>query len=126
MMKSTSYVTERAPRPAGPYSQAVKRGNILALAGQVGIDPRTSELVEGIEAQARVALTNLGSVLAEAGASFDDLVMLRVYLTDTDDFSAMNAVLAEFVPETMPARTTVYVGLPAGMLIEIDALAVVE
>lgn len=125
-MKSTTYTTDAAPAPAGPYSQAVKRGNILALAGQVGIDPDSNTLAEGVEAQAKIALTNLGAVLAEAGASFEDLVMLRVYLTDTAHFQAMNTALAEFVPSAMPARTTVYVGLPEGMLIEVDALAVVE
>lgn len=124
-MESITYLTEKAPSPAGPYSQAKQRGRILALAGQVGVDPRSGVLAEGFEDQAAMAFSNLGAVLTEAGASFDDVVMLRVYLTDTADFHAMNTIFAEFVPEPLPARTTIYVGLPEGMRIEIDALAVV-
>lgn len=124
-MESITYTTEKAPAPAGPYSQAKQRGNILALAGQVGIDPHSGALAESFEDQATVAFSNLGAVLAEAGASMADVVMLRVYLTDTADFTAMNTIFAEFVPEPLPARTTIYTGLPEGMRIEIDGLAVV-
>lgn len=125
-MPSTGYSTGAAPAPAGPYSQGVRRGNVLALAGQVGVDPATGQLADGIGAQTRQALTNLGAVLREAGASFADVVMLRVYLTDPDHFATMNQVYSEFVVAPFPGRTTVYVGLPPGMLVEIDGLAVVE
>jgi 2-iminobutanoate/2-iminopropanoate deaminase len=125
-MPSTGYSTSAAPAPAGPYSQGVRRGNVLALAGQAGFDPVTGQLVDGVAAQTRQALTNLAAVLREAGASFADVVMMRVYLTDPDHFAAMNEVYSEFVTAPFPGRTTVYVGLPAGMLVEIDGLAVLE
>ncbi|MDA1362151.1 Rid family detoxifying hydrolase [Glycomyces luteolus] len=123
-MKSINYATDLAPTPAGPYAQAKQRGNLLAVAGQIGVDPANGRLADGFKAQADMALRNLGAVLAEAGASFEDVLMFRVYLTNTADFAAMNAVFAEFAPKSLPARTTVYVGLPEGIHIEVDALAV--
>ncbi|MFL6073721.1 MAG: RidA family protein [Mycobacteriales bacterium] len=125
-MPSIGYSTSGAPAPAGPYSQGVRRGSVLALAGQAGFDPATGQLVDGVAAQTRQALTNLGAVLAEAGASFADVVMMRVYLTDPEHFAVMNQVYSEFVTAPFPGRTTVYVGLPPGMLVEIDGLAVLE
>lgn len=125
-MESTVYTSKAAPAPGGPYNHAIRRGPVLALAGQVGIDPETGSLVEGgVAEQTRRALENLKAVLAEAGASFADVIMARVYLTDVAHFAEMNEVYAEVVGEPYPCRTTVYVGLPAGMLVEIDALAVV-
>jgi len=126
-MASQTFTSSAAPKPAGPYSHAVKRGNILALSGQVGIDPATGALVPGgIAEQTRQALRNLQAVLAEAGASFADVVMTRVYLTDVAHFEEMNNVYTEMVGVPLPCRTTVFVGLGPGMLVEIDLLAVVE
>jgi 2-iminobutanoate/2-iminopropanoate deaminase len=116
--------TDKAPKPAGPYSQAVRIDNIVAAAGQAGITP-TGDVVEGVGAQTKQALANIAAALEAAGASMADVVSYRVFLTDTSQFEEMNAAYAEAVGEPYPARTTVYVGLPPGLLVEIDALAVV-
>ncbi|HEX4224204.1 MAG TPA: Rid family detoxifying hydrolase [Pseudonocardiaceae bacterium] len=119
--------TDAAPPPAANYSQAVRKGNILQIAGQVGIDPATKEIAGStVESQTRQTFANLNAILAAAGSSLDDVLMLRVYLTDAGHFAEFNAVFAEFVTEPYAARTTVYVGLAPGLLVEIDALAVVE
>ncbi len=126
-MSKTAVNTPGAPRPVAAYSQAVRKGNILQVAGQGPADPRTNDYVAGgITEQSRQVLDNLAAILAAAGASFDDVVMTRVYLANTEDFAAMNAVYTEYVTEPFPARTTVYVGLPPGMLVEIDVLAVLD
>ncbi|GAA2304970.1 RidA family protein [Glycomyces scopariae] len=125
-MQSLVYGTDLAPQPAGPYSQAKRRGGILAVSGQIGLDPQTGALADGFESQARLALSNLNAILSEAGGTMEDVVMLRVYLTCIGDFESLNRILAELAPIAMPARTTVYVSLPPGMHVEIDALAVVS
>ena len=126
-MESTVYTTKSAPTPVGPYSQAIRRGNILSVSGQVGLDPETGKLVEGgVAEQTRQTLANLGSILTNAGASFADVVTTRIYITQAADFAPMNEVYAKFVGEPFPCRTTVFVGLPPGMLVEIDVLAVVD
>jgi 2-iminobutanoate/2-iminopropanoate deaminase len=118
--------TAKAPKPAAAYSQGVRKGGILQVAGQVPVDPATGEIVgETVGEQTRQALENVRAVLDEAGAGFGDVVMLRVYLTRREDFAPMNAVYEEFVSDPFPARTTVFVGLAEGLLVEIDALAVV-
>jgi 2-iminobutanoate/2-iminopropanoate deaminase len=110
-----------------PLSPGIRKGNIVQVAGTVGTDPATGELVgTTVAAQTRQVLRNIAAVLAAAGATLDDVVMMRVYLTDTAHFAELNETYAELVPEPFPARTTVYVGLPPGMLVEIDALAVIE
>ncbi|MCS7286857.1 MAG: RidA family protein [Anaerolineae bacterium] len=117
--------TEKAPPAIGPYSQAVKAGNFLFVAGQIGINPATGQLEEGVEAQTRQALLNLKAILEAAGASLDNVVRVGVFLQDLKDFQAMNAVYAEFFPQFPPARTTVQVAaLPRGALVEIDAIAI--
>ena len=113
--------------PPAKFSHGVRKGNILQVAGQVGMNPATGELAgDTVAAQTRQVLANIESVLAAGGASWDDVVMLRVYLTDTAHFAELNETYAELVPQPFPARTTIYVGLPAGLLVEIDALAVVD
>ncbi|MGH3881250.1 MAG: RidA family protein [Actinophytocola sp.] len=115
-----------APLPV-PLSPGIRKGDILQIAGQVPLDPASGDLVgDTIGEQTRQVLRNIEDVLAAGGATMDDVVMLRVYLTDLDHFAGMNEVYAELVPRPYPARTTVYVGLPAGLLVEIDALAVIE
>jgi len=117
--------TDKAPAAIGPYSQAVKAGNLLFVAGQIGMDPATGQLREGIEAQTRQALLNLKAILEAAGASLEQVVRVGVFLQDLKDFQVMNAVYAEFFPQSPPARTTVQVAaLPRGALVEIDAIAV--
>jgi 2-iminobutanoate/2-iminopropanoate deaminase len=118
--------TAKAPRPAAAYSQGVRKGGILQVAGQVPVEPSTGLIVgETVGEQTQQALQNVQAVLEEAGSGFDDVVMLRVYLTRKEDFAEMNAVYEKFVSEPYPARTTVFVGLAEGLLVEIDALAVV-
>lgn len=117
--------TPGAPAAIGPYSQAVRAGPHLWLAGQIGIDPATGQLVPGgIEAETRRALENLEAVLAAAGLSPADVVAVQVYLADLDDFAAMNAVYAAVFDAAPPARATVEVGaLPRGARVEIAAQA---
>ncbi|MER7116714.1 RidA family protein [Saccharomonospora azurea] len=119
--------TPEAPAPVASYSQAVRKGNILQVAGQVGVDPATGEPADGgVAGQTRQVFANLRAVLRAAGADLDDVVMLRAYLTDTAHFAEFNATYNELVSEPYPARTTVYVGLPGQLLVEIDALAVLD
>jgi 2-iminobutanoate/2-iminopropanoate deaminase len=124
-MSRTEGRTDGAPAPAGPYSQSVRIGNVVAAAGQVGLRP-DGTLAEGVGPQTTQALANVAAVLAASGASLDDAVTVRVFLTDTSQFDEMNTAYAEAFSAPYPTRTTVYVGLPDGLLVEIDALAVVE
>ena len=117
--------TADAPPPAGPYSQSTRVANIVQSAGQVGYRP-DGTLVDGVGAQTRQALRNVLAVLAAAGAAETDILSVRVYLTEPAHFSEMNEAYAELLSEPYPSRTTVYVGLRPGLLVEIDALAVIE
>ena len=126
-MPKTEITTDQAPTPVAAFAQGVRKGNVLQVAGQVGIDPATGKVVgPTVAEQARQVLRNIAAVLAAGGASVDDIVMMRVYLTDTAHFAELNDAYNEFVTAPYPARTTVYVGLPAGLLVEIDALAVLD
>ncbi|GHF85109.1 Rid family detoxifying hydrolase [Amycolatopsis bartoniae] len=126
-MGKVAISTGNAPKPAANYSPGVRKGNILQVAGQVGVDPATGEVAgTTVAEQARQAFANVEAVLAAAGSSFDDVVMVRVYLTDTAHFAEFNEVYNQLVKEPYAARTTVYVGLPEGLLVEIDALAVLD
>lgn len=120
-------LTDAAPAPVGPYSQAVAAGGLVFVAGQIPIDPATGEMPEGIADQARRALLNVEAVLAAAGASLADVVKSTVFLQNLDDFAAMNAVYGEFFAAQPPARACVEVArLPKGALVEIEAIAVVN
>ncbi|WP_296005393.1 RidA family protein [uncultured Alistipes sp.] len=113
-----------APQAVGPYSQAVEAGGALYVSGQLPIDGATGKMAEGIEAQTRQSLTNLGHILAEAGYGFNNVVKTTVLLQHISDFAAMNAVYAEFFTSQMPARICFEVAaLPMGALVEIDAVA---
>lgn len=118
--------TADAPAPVGPYSQAVRAGGFIFVAGQIPLDPRTGQLVEGpVEVQARRALENLKAVLAAAGAQLSDVVKTTVFLRSMDDFARVNEVYAEYFPRPAPARSAVAVAqLPRGALVEIEAVAV--
>jgi 2-iminobutanoate/2-iminopropanoate deaminase len=117
--------TKDAPAAIGPYSQAIRVGNTLYLAGQIPIDPRTNQLVLGsIEDQTKLVLENLKAVLAAAGMSMDDVVSTSVFLKDLNEFSRMNAVYATYFKDKPPARATVQVArLPRDVAIEISAIA---
>lgn len=116
-----------APKAIGPYSQAIRAGQLLFLSGQTPIDPATGNLVDGdIATQTTRALQNLGEVLKAAGASFADVVKTSVFLVDMNDFAAMNAVYATFFPAPPPARTTIQAArLPKDCRVEIDAIAII-
>jgi len=113
-----------APAAIGPYSQAIASDGTVFCSGQIGLDPTTGELVEGVEAQAERALRNLEAVLDAAGVTLTDVVKTTVFLADMGDFATVNAVYARFMPDPPPARSTVAVaGLPKGALVEIEAIA---
>jgi len=113
-----------APAALGPYSQGIRSGEFVFCSGQLGLDPATGELADGIEAQAERSLRNLQSVLDAAGLSFDDVVKTTIFLADVNDFATVNAVYAKFMPTPPPARSTVGVAaLPKGGLVEIEAIA---
>lgn len=125
-MPRTPGVTDQAPAPVGPYSQSVRIGNLVHSAGQGADDPATGRLAgDDIATQTRQCLENVRSVLAASGASMSDVIRVGVFLAHKEDFEGMNAVYREFFDEPYPARTTVYVGLPGDLRVEIDALAVV-
>ena len=114
-----------APKAVGPYSQAVEAGGMLYISGQLPVDGATGTMAEGIEAQTRQSLANLGHILNEAGYSYDDVAKTTVLLADIADFGAMNAVYAEYFTGDKPARICYQVAaLPMGALVEIDCVAI--
>ena len=124
-MTRQAVTTSNAPAAAGAYSQAIVSGEFVFCAGQLGLDPATGAFVEGgVEAQAERVLRNLTAVLDAAGATWDDVVKTTIFLADIDDFAAVNAIYAQYVPDPPPARSTFAVGaLPKGGLVEIEAIA---
>ena len=118
--------TDQAPKAIGPYAQAIKVNGVIYTAGQIPIDPKTGNFVEGgVAAQTRQVLNNLKAVLAAAGSSLDQVVKATVYLKNIGDFAAMNEVYGEYLGTAKPARSTVAVAeLPRGALVEIDLVAV--
>lgn len=113
-----------APKAVGPYSQAVQVDNTLYISGQLPVDGASGAVPEGIEAQTRQSLTNIGHILSEAGMNYDNVVKTTVLLADIADFAAMNAVYAEFFTGDKPARVCYQVAaLPLGVRVEIDAIA---
>ncbi len=123
-MKNEFVFADGAPAAVGPYSHAVKSGKTLYCSGQIGVDPATGALTEGVEAQAKQALTNLKTVLNAADMDLCDVVKTTVFLKDMGDFAAVNAIYAGVFGETKPARSCVAVAaLPKGALFEIEAVA---
>jgi len=117
--------TKKAPAAIGPYSQAIKVGNLVFTSGQIPIDPATGVFAEGgIKEQTRQSLTNVKAILEEVGLSLANVVKTTVFLADMNDFADMNAVYAEFFAEPYPARSAVAVKtLPKGALVEIEVIA---
>lgn len=117
--------TPAAPAAIGPYSQAVKALGLVFASGQIPLDPATMQVVEGdIQAQTKRVMENLGAVLAAAGSSFDRVVKSTIYLTDLGDFAKVNEIYGGYFPSEPPARATVQVaGLPRGVSVEIDVIA---
>jgi len=117
--------TQGAPAAIGTYSQAVKVGNTVYLSGQIGLDPATMQLVEGIEAQVHRVFTNLKAVAEAAGGSLGDVVKLNIFLTDLAHFTLVNTIMAEYFTQPYPARAAVGVAsLPRGALVEADGVIV--
>lgn len=118
--------TPAAPAAIGPYSQAVKTGLVVFTSGQIGLDPKTGELVSGeFEAQVRQAFANLAAVAKAAGGSLAHAVKFSLFLTDLSKFSTVNQIMSELVPQPYPARSTVGVAsLPKGALFEVEAVLV--
>ena len=132
MSDKTAVSTTDAPPPMPVFSQGVRKGNILQVSGQGSVDPASGDFVFAgdVKGQTTRVLQNIEAILKAGGGSIDDVVMLRVYLTERDNFAAMNEAYADFVSTrtpsgVLPSRTTVFTGLPLpDMLVEIDALAV--
>jgi 2-iminobutanoate/2-iminopropanoate deaminase len=124
-MKLEILSTDKAPAAIGPYSQAVKCGNMLFCSGQIPLDPATGELVTGnITLQAGRVMNNIAAVLFAADAGFDDVIKTTIYLADMADFAAVNEVYGQCFPNHKPARSTVAVkSLPRGALLEIEVIA---
>ena len=124
-MNKTVISTPNAPAAIGPYSQAVRIGDLLYTSGQIPLDPATGTLVEGdIAVQARQSLSNVKAILEAAGADMSAVVKTTVFLKNMDDFAAMNEVYAQFFAEPYPARSAVQVAkLPKDVLVEIEAVA---
>jgi 2-iminobutanoate/2-iminopropanoate deaminase len=125
-MPVTPAATPSAPPVAGPYSPAVRAGDWLVLAGQVGLDPTTGKIVDGVEAQARQVLANIAAVLGDCGATLADVAKTTIFVTNIASFADVNAVYAEAFGDHRPARSTVEVSaLPGGALVEIETWAYV-
>lgn len=116
--------TSAAPAAIGPYSQAIRNGDLVFTAGQIGLDPATGELLDGVAEQAERALRNLTAILDAAGTSLERVIKTTVFLSDMGDFATVNEVYARHFSSPFPARSTVAVaGLPKGALVEIEAIA---
>jgi 2-iminobutanoate/2-iminopropanoate deaminase len=119
--------TDKAPAAVGPYSQAVKAGNILFVSGQIGIDPSTGSMVDGLEAQVKQALDNIKAIVEEAGGAMSDVVKATVLLQSMNDFKTMNGIYAGYFESDPPARAAFEVAaLPLGALVEIEAIAFLD
>lgn len=119
--------TKKAPQAIGTYSQAIRTGNTVYLSGQIGLDPETMQMAEGIEAQAHRVFQNLRAVAEAAGGRLDDMVKLTVYLTDLVHFARINEIMAGYFSRPYPARAAVGVaGLPRNAMVEIEAVMVLS
>lgn len=117
--------TDKAPKPVGPYSQAVQYGNLLFCSGQISIHPQTNEVVLGpVKDQAELVMKNIEGVLTAAGITWKNVIKSTIFLTDMKDFPVVNEVYGRYFPENPPARSTIQVaGLPKGVQVEVEILA---
>ncbi len=119
--------TTNAPGAIGPYSQAIKAGSLVFVSGQLPLDPATGAFPDGIKAQTKQSLTNLGAILEASGLTLSHVAKTTVFLKDINDFAAMNEVYATFFTSDCPARSAVEVAnIPKGALVEIECIAVAE
>jgi 2-iminobutanoate/2-iminopropanoate deaminase len=126
-MTRQAVTSDQAPAALGPYSQAIVAGGFVFCSGMAGIDPATGTIPDGIEAQTEQALVNLAAVLAEAGASMDDIVKTTIFYDDVEDFGRLNEVYARHMPDPPPARSApAHIRLPRGLLVSIEAIAVLS
>ena len=126
-MNRQAISSDQAPEALGPYSQAIVAGNLVFCSGMAGIDPASGEVAEGIEAQTEQALVNLSAVLSAAGCSMDDVVKTTIFYADVEDFGRLNEVYARHMPDPPPARSApAHVRLPRGLLVSIEAIAVLS
>jgi reactive intermediate/imine deaminase len=124
-MPKQAIQTSAAPAAIGPYSQAIRAGDTVYLSGQIGLDPATGQLVDGVEAQAHRVLQNLRAVAEAAGGTLDDIVKVTLLLADLADFTRVNEIMATYFSPPFPARATYQVaGLPRGARVEIEAVLV--
>lgn len=126
-MSTSIILTSDAPAPIGPYSQAIKSGNMLFCSGQIPLDPKTGEMKNAsIEEETRQVLTNLSAVVSSGGAMLGDVVKTTIFLTDLGNFATVNAIYDEFFGASKPARSTVQVSaLPKGANVEIECIAII-
>jgi len=126
-MSKQIIATDQAPQAIGTYSQAVRAGNTVYLSGQIGLDPASMIMVEGIEAQVHRVFSNLKAVTEASGGSLADVVKLNIFLTDLGNFALVNTIMAEYFSQPYPARAAVGVAsLPRGALVEADGVMVLE
>lgn len=126
-MKKESINVSGAPAAVGPYVHAVKAGEMIFISGQLGLNPLTGEFPEGVEAQTRMSLDNMKTILEALNSDFDHVVKTGIFLDDMNDFAQVNAIYAEYFKNEFPARSCVQVAkLPKGGLVEIEAIAVVK
>ena len=121
MLKEVS--TQNAPVAIGPYSQAIKVGNILFTSGQIPVNPQNGEIPEGVEAQAKHAMTNVKNLVEASGASMDNVIKTTVFIANMNDFAKINEIYAQFFTKPYPARSCVEVArLPKDVLLEVEAI----
>jgi reactive intermediate/imine deaminase len=126
-MSRTVINTENAPAAIGTYSQAIKAGNTVYMSGQIPLDPKTMELVEGFEAQTVQVFENLKAVAEAAGGSLKDIVKLNIFLTDLGNFAMVNEVMSRYFQQPYPARAAIGIAaLPKAAQVEMDAIMVLE
>ncbi|MCQ4319436.1 RidA family protein [Stutzerimonas stutzeri] len=126
-MPRTVINSDNAPAAIGPYSQAIKAGNTVYMSGQIPLDPKTMELVEGFEAQTVQVFENLKAVAEAAGGSLKDLVKLNIFLTDLGNFATVNEVMSRYFQQPYPARAAIGIAaLPKAAQVEMDAIMVLE
>ncbi len=126
-MNKVKIETAQAPAAIGPYSQAIRAGNCIFVSGQLPVDAETGELIAEVAAATQKSLSNIAAILAAAGCTMNQVVKTTVFLSDLNDFQAMNQAYSGFFTANAPARSTIEVaGLPKGAVVEIEAIAVVD